>query len=145
MALAARPNSIRSGAATTKPFLRRRRNFDAYPEGADVPERAGISLGGARSLDAGRTEAWRSHLPRIRAQLDAYPAVAGKLIELGYEVDDGWRTALDGVEPLHQDYRKDDPPHRFRELETRLRFWWKTRRYLQALRARPTHTSMRTG
>jgi len=114
-------------------FLTRRRDFMAYPEGADVPARAGISLGGARRLDPSRAAGWREHLPRIRAQLDAYPEVAEKLVALGYEPDQEWQSCLDGIAPHRQSYRKDDPPHPFRDLETRLRFWWKTRRYLKTL------------
>ncbi|HEY5647783.1 MAG TPA: hypothetical protein VIS76_17665 [Pseudomonadales bacterium] len=131
--LTADPAAVQEAIETRFPFLERRRAFTAYPEGADVPERAGVSLGGARRLDPTRSEGWRAHLPRIRAQLDAYPVVAEKIKALGYERDDAWRACLEGVEPHRQDYRKDDPAHFFRDLETRARFWWKTRRYLRSL------------
>ena len=61
--------------------------------------------------------------------------VAEKLVALGYEPDHAWQSCLEGVTPQRQDYRKDDAPHVFRDLETRLRFWWKTRRYLKSLRS----------
>ncbi len=131
--LIADPEAVQQAIESAFPFLERRRDFATYPEGADVPVRAGISLGGARRLDATRSEGWRDHLPRIRDQLDAYPVVADKLVMLGYEPDQAWQACLTGVTPYRQSYRKDDAPHLFRDLETRARFWWKTRRYLKDL------------
>ncbi len=130
--LLADPEAVQRTVEARFPFLERRRDFMNYPEGADVPDRAGISLGGARRLDPARLSAWREHLPRIRGQLDAYPAVAEKLVSLGYEKDDSWMACLDGVEAHRQRY-KDDAPHFFKTLEADLRYWWKTRAYLRRL------------
>ncbi|MGD8417994.1 MAG: hypothetical protein PVH91_13130 [Pseudomonadales bacterium] len=130
--LLADPDSEQAAIEAAFPFLERRRSFSAYPDGADVPARAGISLGGARPLDPGRTDAWRAHLPRIRAQLEDHPEVADALIDLGYEPDDAWRACLEGVMPVRQTY-KDDAPHFFKRQETRARYWLKTRRYLRSL------------
>jgi len=130
--LLSEPDRVQNQIETAFPFLERRRNFTGYPEGADVPTRAGRSLGGARSLDRSRTDGWREHLPRIKAQIEDYPEVADKLIELGYEPDHAWMSCLDGVDAKRQGY-KDAPPHRLRALETNLRYWLKTRRYLRSL------------
>lgn len=113
-------------------FLERRRDFSRFPEGAQVPENANISLLGARTFDASRIEGWREHLPRIRGQLDRYQDLPEALIRQGYEADTEWTRALDGVAPYEQSYKEDDPslPRRF---ETSLRYWWKTRRYLARL------------
>ena len=127
------PADVQARIEARFPFLVRRRDFDRYPEGADVPDKAGISLGGARGLDPSRVAAWRDHLPRIRDQLDKHPAVADKLIELGYEPDHSWRECLEGVEP-HRQKHKDEAPHLFKALEARVRYWVRTQRYLRSLR-----------
>ena len=126
------PQSVQAAIEARFPFLERARDFAAYPEGADVPDRAGISLGGARKIDPSRAAAWGEHLPRIRDQLDKHPAVADKLIELGYEPDHSWRRMLEGVTPEPQKH-KDEAPHFFKALEAKFRYWVKTRRYLRTL------------
>ncbi len=130
--LIADPQSVQAAIEARFPFLERQRDFERYPEGADVPDKAGISLGGARKIDPSRVAAWREHLPRIKDQLDKHPAVAQKLIELGYEEDNSWQAALEGVTP-HQQKHKDEAPHFFKALEARFRYWMRTRRYLRSL------------
>ena len=126
------PEEVQARIEEAYPFLHRQRNFAAFPEGAEVTGKAGISLGGARGLDPSRKDAWREHLPRIRAQLDDYPEVADKLIALGYEKDQDWRACLEGVAPYRQRH-KDHAPHALKALEARFRYWLKTRRYLRGL------------
>jgi hypothetical protein len=126
------PQQVQTEIEARFPFLVRKRDFERYPEGADVPDKAGISLGGARGLDPSRVAAWREHLPRIRDQLDKHPAVADKLIELGYEPDHSWRECLEGVTP-HRQKHKDEAPHLFKALEARFRYWIRTRRYLKGI------------
>lgn len=126
------PESVQRSLEARFPFLQRQRDFACYPEGAEVPDKAGISLGGARGLDPSRAQAWREHLPRIRDQLDKHPAVASKLVELGYEPDDAWVSCLDNVAPHHQKH-KDEAPHMLKALEARIRYGLKTRRYLKSL------------
>ena len=130
--LLAEPQSVQAAIESNFPFLERQRDFERYPEGADVPDRAGISLGGARKIDPSRAAGWREHLGRIKDQLEHYPAVAEKLIELDYEPDNAWQTCLEGVEPLRQP-DKNQPPHFFKALEARLRYWNQTRRYLRSI------------
>jgi hypothetical protein len=52
------------------------------------------------------------------------------LIELGYEPDAGWRRALEGVEPDHEESHF---PER-RPIRQRLRLAWKRRRKIRAYR-----------
>lgn len=113
-------------------FLEPRRAFGDFPDGADVPARAGISLNGIRPLEPGRAFAWREQLPRVRAQLDAHPEMQEQLELLGYETGAAWARCLDGVTAHEQSY-KDDRPHYFKALETRFRYWLKTERYLRQL------------
>jgi len=116
-------------------FLQRRRDFAQFPEGAEVPENASISLLGARTFDATRIEGWRAHLPRIRGQLDRYPDLIDALIRQGYEPDASWAEVLEGVTPFEQSY-KEEVPALHRRFETSLRYWWKTRRYIARMRTR---------
>ncbi len=109
------------------------RTFAEYPEGAAVPPLAEASLNGARPFDAARLDAWRSHLPRIKGQLEAHPDLAQSLIEFGYEADDAWTALLEGVVPHRQSY-KETSPSPWRRWETDLRYRLKTRRYLRGRR-----------
>lgn len=126
------PGRVQADVEARFPFLHRRRGFADYPEGAEVPARAGVSLSGIRSLDPGRADAWREHLPRIRAELTAHPGMADALVRLGYETDDAWTECLEGVNPHRQRY-KDEAPHFLKAQEARFRYWLKTRRYLRDL------------
>ena len=90
-----------------------------------------MSLNGIRPLDASRLDGWRSHLPRIKGQLEAHPDLAQSLIEFGYEADDAWTALLEGVAPYRQTY-KETPPSPWRRWETNLRYRLKTWRYLRS-------------
>ena len=111
-------------------FLRERGRFAHYPEGVHVSSLARDSLNGVRPFDPSRIESWRTHLPRVKAQLTAYPELATALVRLGYETDSRWTEALEGVEPFEQSY-KEREPNWLKRTETALRYWLKTRRYLK--------------
>ena len=128
------PQSVQRAIEARFPFLKRQRDFERYPEGAEVPEKAEFSLGGARKIDPSRAAGWHEHLPRIKDQLDKHPKVADKLIELGYEADHSWQECLEGVTP-HRQKHKDEAPHFFKALEARFRYWVRTRRYLRSISA----------
>ena len=127
------PQAVQAAIEARFPFLKRQRDFERYPEGADVPDRAGISLSGVRKIDPSRAAGWREKLGRIKDQLEKFPEVSGKLIELGYEPDDSWQACLEGVEPDRKPNKKN-PPHLFRVAESRLRYWLQTQRYLRSIR-----------
>ena len=109
-------------------FLRRQRQFQDYPHPEQVSEKAQMSLNGVRPFDVSRLDGWRSHLPRVKDQVERYPEMVEWLVRLGYESDDAWLDDLTDVVPVQQDY-KDVPPHLGRRLESSLRFWLKRRRY----------------
>jgi hypothetical protein len=128
------PDATQAAVSARFPFLQKKLDFSAYPEGADVPEAAAQSLNGVRPFDPARLDGWKAHLPRIKGQLMAHPGMTDDLIRTGYESDDGWLSLLDGVAPYTQEY-KDAGPGFWRSRETGFRFWLKTRRYLKALRS----------
>ena len=133
------PDAAQAGIEARLPFLTRRRAcpggisraFNEYPDGAAVPPLAEASLNGARPFDATRLDGWRSHLPRIKGQLEAHPDLTQSLIDFGYEADDAWTDLLEGVAPYRQTY-KETPPSPLRRWETNLRYRLKTRRYLHS-------------
>ena len=135
------PEAVQADLEAWLPFLTRCRaraggscrTFAQYPEGAAVPPLAESSLNGARPFDAARLDGWRSHLPRIKGQLEAHPDLAQSLIEFGYEADDAWIAMLEGIAPYRQTY-KEAAPSPWRRWETNLRYRLKTRRYLRSRR-----------
>ena len=98
-----------------------------------MPPLAEASLNGARPFDVSRLDGWRSHLPRVKGQLEAHPDLTQSLIDFGYETDDAWTALLEGVAPYRQTY-KETPPSRLRRWETDFRYRLKTRRYLRSRR-----------
>ncbi|MCB1684460.1 MAG: hypothetical protein R3E82_23130 [Pseudomonadales bacterium] len=126
------PAAVQARIEARFAFLQPRRAFAQYPEGAEVPENASVSMLGARPFDTTRIDGWREHLPRIQGALAQHPDLADALIRYGYESDRSWQAALDGVAPYTQSYKEEAPalPRRF---EANLRYWWKTRRYLARL------------
>jgi hypothetical protein len=126
------PDAAQSRIGERFPFLQEKRKFSVYPKGADVPEVAAQSLNGVRPFDPSRVNGWRDHLPRVNGQLRDHPNMPNDLISTGYEVDNEWTRMLDGVDYYTQDY-KDQRAGFFRRLESNVRFWMKTRRYLKTL------------
>ena len=128
------PAGTQARINTMLPFLEPRRLFGQFPEGAEIPERAQRSLGGARPFEISRIAGWREHLPRVKGQLLDHPDLPRTLIDTGYETNDGWLGLLDNIEPYRQQY-KDGKPNALRRFETNLRFALKTRRYLRRMHA----------
>ena len=128
--LVTEPDAVQEGIEQRFGFLERRARFSDYPSGVEAGEGAVQSLGGVRRLDASRIAAWKDHLPRVKAQLDAYPDMASSLVEFGYEPDAAWTALLEGVCPHEQSY-KERTPHLFKRWETALRYRLRTRAYLR--------------
>lgn len=126
------PDSVQARVSSQFPFLREKRKFSSYPNAADVPAAAVESLNGVRPFDTSRMYGWHEHLPRVNGQLRDHPEMPEDLILTGYEENDEWTRMLDGVGYYTQDY-KDEGPGFFRRLESSVRYWLKTRRYLNAL------------
>lgn len=127
--LVADPDAVQDRLARAFDFLEPTCRFSRFPEGADVHERAQISLNGVRSVDAASLGRWREELPRVKGELARHPEMIDWLIRLGYEPDASWTHCLETVEPFYGDY-KNERPHVLRRAETSLRFALKTARYL---------------
>ncbi len=109
-------------------FLERTASFIDYPHDMVVGDVPSASLSGVRPFDTSRIDGWREHLPRVKGQLRQFPELAEAVKRFGYEPDDEWLTALEGVDEYQQQY-KERPPHWFKRLESNLRFARRERRY----------------
>ena len=126
------PQAVQNQIKQRFEFLEEKAKICDYPHAQEtIGARPSVSLGGVRPLDTNRIDGWREHLPRIKGQLQLFPELAGAVKEFGYEPDDAWLHALEGVEPLRQDY-KEAPPHLLKRLETNFRYLLKRRRYRAA-------------
>jgi hypothetical protein len=93
------PDGVQAEIARRLPFLRTTGVFTEFHRRA-VPAATAIrALGGVRAFSAHSIGNWRRHLPRVAGQLARHGPVTAELVELGYEPDDAWLAALDGIEP----------------------------------------------
>lgn len=125
------PDEVQQSIEARLPFLERLHSFSAFHRYAQTSERAQISLRGLRPISPDSIEGWRGHLPRLRFQLMRYPQLGQALVDYGYESDDRWMRQLEAITPLSQRYGERRPPL-WQRLETDLRYYLKSRRYLSA-------------
>lgn len=95
------PDGIQTALMERMPFLVGKALFSDYHKTANPSQDSLAALGGVRPISIERTGNWRNHLPRVAGQLLLHDAklLAGDLIEYGYEKDDAWLKALQGVCP----------------------------------------------
>ncbi|MGR8921425.1 MAG: sulfotransferase [Gammaproteobacteria bacterium] len=94
------PDAVQRTLETRLPFLERTAPFSRYHELAQPTAQAATALGGVRAMRGARPDRWRDHLPRVAGQIELHgKAFVQDLIELGYETDDAWLAALEGVTP----------------------------------------------
>lgn len=97
--LVTEPHEVQAEIARRLPFLRQTGAFTEFDRRAAPSSKAVKALGGVRAISADSVGKWRRHLPRLAGQLSRHGPITGELIELGYEQDDAWLAALDGIEP----------------------------------------------
>ena len=114
------------------PFLQQTRTFSDYPAGIEqLDQNAEKALRGVRPFDTSRIEAWREHLPRVKGEWQANPALQDALVQFGYEKDDAWLECLTDVTAHTGASYKDAGDQWPKSIETRWRYWMRTRRYLR--------------
>jgi hypothetical protein len=97
--LVTKPDEVQADIARRLPFLRQTAAFTEFHRRADPSAKAVKALGGVRAISADSIGNWRRHLPRLAGQLSHHGPITAELIELGYEQDNAWLAALDGIEP----------------------------------------------
>ncbi len=127
------PDRVQSEIAARLSFLSPTGSFARFHDTAAPTETGVLALGGVRPAQTDRISAWHEDLGRLKAELAGNPDLPRLLVERGYEPDDAWLGALDGVEPSAGP-RRSRTPGWLREIDRTLRYGWKTRRYLARLR-----------
>lgn len=111
------------------PFLLRMHDFERFHEFSRAGVDAKNALGGVRELERSRVIGWQEHLPRLKQQIQRYPALADDLIAHGYEASKDWMAILDGIEPESFACRYSDSSEFWKHAEQRIRFVGKRKRY----------------
>ena len=124
--LVTNPDKVQAVIARRLPFLRPTGAFTEFHRRADPSQKAVKALGGVRAISADSIGKWRHHLPRLVGQLSQHGPITAELIELGYEEDDAWLAALDGIEPDMSP--SHEPEMKTRSLPQRLGARWSTAR-----------------
>jgi hypothetical protein len=100
------PDHVQKNLARRMEFLRPKIPFSEYhrntPAYISKSEQMRLAMRGFRPVTACNVGGWRTHLPRVKAQVEAHGSLAERLIALGYEADQAWRQALEGVVPDRQ-------------------------------------------
>lgn len=93
------PDKVQRDLMERMPFLKKRADFSRFHEIADPSEASIKALRGTRPIKPVSVGSWRKHLPRVAGQLELHGDITPMLIEYGYEKDDSWKQALDGIQP----------------------------------------------
>ncbi len=104
------PAETQATIARALPFLRPTSRFEEFHLTARPSCESQQALGGLRPPDVASIGRWRVHKERLAGQLRIHGPITRELIELGYERDDAWLGALDGVVP--DDAASHWPEHR---------------------------------
>jgi hypothetical protein len=131
--LVAAPNKIQERIEGQFSFLQRIHDFSRYQEFAAPAIVADSAMSGLRAVGTGSVEKWRQHLPRVAEQYRRHPEMADDLVRLGYEQDNEWLTALRDIKAKTYPCRYPDRPQPLKEMEKKMRVWFKSRRYLRDL------------
>ena len=131
------PDQVQHNIAAAYPFLKQQHLFSQYQRFATSSRAAQQAMHGLRPINTDSMEKWRAHLPRLAEQYQRYPELAAALIRLGYEADMGWLELLTKVQGISYPCRYPEQRATLKELEKRLRVYFKSRKYLKEIRDRP--------
>ena len=81
------------------PFLEAQHSFSDFAKIATSSDSSIAALGGVRNISAASVGKWKSHAPRVAAQLLEYPILPEKLVEAGYEKGFDWLTGINYARP----------------------------------------------
>jgi hypothetical protein len=114
--LVTEPDLVQASIAARLPFLSTKGQFSRFHLTAAPGEQIRTALGEVRPIDCASIGNWRRHLPRLAGQIAQHGPITAELIELGYETDDSWLSALENVRP-------DTAPSHWPERPVRRRAW----------------------
>lgn len=93
------PDRIQNHLQERFGFLLPTHRFSRFDEVSQSSQTAQLALNGVRKISASGIGKWRADLPRVAAQLRAFPDLPDYLLTAGYEPDRGWLAALAEVAP----------------------------------------------
>lgn len=129
--LVLRPDDVQACIGKAFPWLEVTGKFSDFHEKAAPSKEACQALNGVRSLEAGRLESWRLHLPRIKEELHRHPEMLRDLVDCGYEVDESWAQILDDVTVREHRVWREPSPGVLKRLDRWQRRQRQIRRYLK--------------
>ena len=119
--LAADPDGMQDALMARMGFLEKTLPFSRYHEAANLDQFAEAAMRGLRPITDETIGAWRTHKPRLAAQLAEHGDIADLLIAFGYEKDRAWLAELDGIAPAPTQSRVPDRVPFGKALRRRLR------------------------
>lgn len=123
------PDLLQQMIADYFPFLKQRHPFSEFSRHARPDAQACSALNGLRPIDTGSLDKWHGHLPRVKAQLLIWPWMQRDLEYYRYEHNADWQCMLDAVTPVSFPCRYSDTPQYLKEVEKKVRQWFKLRRH----------------
>lgn len=92
--LVSKPDEVQMKLKEKMPFLEVQHKFSDYATHATVSKDALLALNGLRPPDTSSIGRWHKHPERVLEQIKSYPEVVMEIVNLGYEIDNGWLSAL---------------------------------------------------
>ena len=124
------PDAVQQQLMQRIPFLKFAHRFSEFHKFSKASVAFTDAMNGLRPIAGDRVDAWKNHLPRIKAELASYPELRHCLIARGYEPDESWTTMLEAVEPQHTSSRAKE------EFDVWHRIAWGSRNWLRYQRKR---------
>lgn len=135
------PDSVQCRISERFPFLVSTSQFSRFHASASPSSDAVLALKGVRPLSDSRIHAWKSHLPRIKEEVQRHPDLPDMLIQAGYEEDVSWMQMLDGIPSLRHEVWQESGLHLFKKLDQ----WQRRRRRLKKCLAQAKESGATSG
>lgn len=102
------PDKIQELLMKKIPFLQKKMDFSDYHLAASVSESSKEALKSVRPIKPTSVGKWKEHKARIAGQIQLHGSISEDLICFGYEKDEQWMKALEGVKPdLSKSYHSE--------------------------------------
>lgn len=109
------PNTVQNLIMNAFPFLSKKHDFSNFHLYANPVGDSIKALKNLRPIESKGIGNWKSHLPRIKQQLQEFPSIKSSLINFGYEKDDKWILILNNVNSVVFKSFKNSQLHNRRE------------------------------
>ncbi len=97
--LVAAPDTVQEDLMSQIPWLKRTACFSEYHVRAQPVPYVLTALRGVRQVSSDSIGNWKNHLPRVLGQILMHGPITDDLLEQGYETDESWTEAFEGVLP----------------------------------------------